>query len=134
MTRLFWCTTSDHEEDWFLVADSVEHAAKAFAEERGYAAEEVQATCLAGIPPNFSREFCLRRTDRKATASADLRLLRDVGAEILRARSPSVVRLHGEIYVEGTPDIARNKQLDDALEAVGRGRPHGTRRHPHLQS
>lgn len=48
---LFWCETSDHDEDWFVVAPSEEEAADFFEDAEGYNPGDATATLVAAVPP-----------------------------------------------------------------------------------
>lgn len=47
---LYWCTTEDHDEDWFMVAPSAFLARSYFASHEGYGREDVQADWVAPVP------------------------------------------------------------------------------------
>jgi len=57
---------------------------------------------------------------------ADLGLLAQCGARILRSKSPRAVKISGIIYEEGQLDSVILRLLDDQFEAAGQGRPNGT--------
>lgn len=127
---LYWCATADHEEDWFILADSSSDAAARFADEQDYEPEEVHAEWVCSASQEDLARFSERCGSSDLPAVPDFDLIRDLGGELLSLRSPYVVRFGEHMFVEGSPDIERHERIDDALEAIGRGRPNGTRKHP----
>lgn len=48
--KLFWCTTADHDEDWFVVAPSEDTAREHFEDAEGYGVGEAGAVWVADLP------------------------------------------------------------------------------------
>ena len=48
---LYWCTTPDGDEDWFVVATSAASAARFFENDEGYARGEAHARRVVALPP-----------------------------------------------------------------------------------
>lgn len=127
MLKLYWCTTEDSEEDWFVVARSSRSAARWFEENAGYERWEVRARAVRPIPVDVYHALVERRgAPVDPPFCPDLAMLRDTGADVLRVQAPRVVQIGDEVFVEGILDLEYQRQLDDALEADGRGRPNGT--------
>lgn len=125
--HLYWCTTLDHEEDWFVVARSAAEARDAFSAQAGYDRSEVRAEDVCDVP---DRALAQNGHSAAVPLTPDLDMLSTLGGEMLTMRSPYVFRFDRELYIEGSPDVERYQRIDDALEAEGRGRPNGTRRKP----
>jgi hypothetical protein len=127
MLKLYWCTTEDSEEDWFVVARNSRSAARWFEEHEGYEKREVHARPVKHVPVDAYHALVRRRgAPVDPPFCPDLALLRDAGADVLRVQAPRVVQIGSEVFVEGILDLEYQRKLDDALEADGRGRPNGT--------
>jgi hypothetical protein len=120
--KLYWCTTADHDEDWFIVARS-KHAARRFHDDQeGYQPGAAEATYVLTLPP------ALQPTAEHGWPS--LELLRSCGGEVLRPESPRVVRFSDHVFSEGMLDDELLQATDDLAERMGRGRPNRTTRRP----
>lgn len=114
--NLYWCETSDHDEDWFIVARSAREARRIHAEEEGYEATMVQALLVQRIPQELP-----------ATQGwPDHDLLKALGAVFLSDKTPRVVQLGQRTYQEGGMDAVLRRLEDDQSEALGKGRPNQT--------
>jgi hypothetical protein len=117
--KLYWCTTPDQSDDWFVVARSAREARRFFREEEGYGAGDVQAKLVAGFPERLAELPSGWPTDEA---------LVDAGGRFLRFDTPRCVAFGEETFTEGTFDFQRATVMDDIFEADGEGRPNGTRR------
>ena len=52
--NLYWVTTEDHDEDWFVVASSAEEAAEFHEKEEGYGAGDAEAEKVLDIPDDVT--------------------------------------------------------------------------------
>jgi hypothetical protein len=106
---LYWCSTPDHDEDWFVVARDATEAARYLEEAEGYGSGEASAELLREVPDEWRHA---------GTGWPARELLLACGAEILSEpeAGPRIVRLGDRVFVEG--DLARN-----AAARAGAGEP-----------
>ena len=116
--RLYWVSTEDGHEDWFVVAPEAGAAARFHEREQGYNPGEARAMLLAKVPALAIN----------ATHYAGHDLLVACGAEILRCETPRVVKLNGRQFVEGVLQHVLDTAMDDLFEERGTGRLNRTRR------
>src|SRR5215470_16426622 len=76
--NLYWCETSDHEEDWFIVAPSAKEACRLHETVEGYDEGDAHATFLRRIP----------REAHAVPGWPDHTLLRTLGAIFLSETTP----------------------------------------------
>lgn len=88
--KLFWVTTVDHEEDWFIVAENSDEAAILHEEGEGFEIGEAKVKEIITIPEEMNPE--------KGWPSHEL--LQGLGA-IFICDNPRVVELNGIRYCEG---------------------------------
>lgn len=115
--KLFWVETEDHDEDWFVVANSEAEATEFFVEDEGYDPEDATAREVMPLPES--------RSDPIGWPSDELLLA--CGAKFV-SDEPRVVLLKGETFMEGALEFAIRTAHDNAFEAAGQGRPNGTPR------
>jgi hypothetical protein len=98
---LYWCTTPDHDQDWFVVAGDEAEAARFHEEAEGYGSGEASAGLVAELPD----DLCEAGNGPGWPARE---LLLACGAEILSEpdEGPRIVRLGDRVFVEG--DLVRN--------------------------
>src|SRR5262249_20853392 len=104
--NLYWCETSDHDEDWFSVTPSVREACRSHEGEEGYALGDAHATLVCRMP-------------KQLTARAgwpDHALLKALGAVFLSDQTPRIVQFGKRIYREGGMDGVLNRLADDLHE------------------
>jgi hypothetical protein len=95
---LFWCSTPDHDEDWFVVAHDEAEAVSFHEESEGYEEGEGTAELVCALPAEW-------RDARPGWPERELLLA--CGAEFLSTPGePSIVRILGKVYAEG--DLANN--------------------------
>ena len=116
--KLFWVTTEDHDEDWFIVAETSEEAAGLHEYLEGYDPGEATAEEVMVIPENLACE--------KGWPSTDLILA--LGGRFLEKGHARVVELRGKVFAEGMLEDLIFEVTDNAFEKKGEGRPNKTKR------
>lgn len=91
--NLYWVTTEDHHEDWFVLAKDPQNAEVFFEEYEGYDDDTA-----------FALLVCTVNISEAGADWADHALLESLGAEIQEMDSGRVVQLLGETYAEGMLD------------------------------
>jgi hypothetical protein len=117
--NLYWCTTFDHDEDWFVVAADADAATIFHEEEEGYAAGDAVAELVVAVPAHLTPA---------ETGWPDDDLLRALGGQFVHTALPRAVRFGDRVYGEGLLEAQLLHLSDDELERHGAGRPNGTRR------
>lgn len=120
--KLYWCTTSDGDEDWFIVAHSGREAALLHAEGEGYDYADASAEFVLTLPEE------LQQQGESLVGWPSHAVLLACGARFLREKTPRSVELGGRTFVEGMLQHEIDRLHDDQAESRGLGRPHGTRR------
>ena len=110
--NLYWVTTPDHDEDWFVVAGSAKLAAKFHEDAEGYDPGDARAEALMTIPEGLSAE----------SGWPTKRLITALGGRYLSQDSPRVVELNGRKFCEGMMQSHINEIVDDIFEEQGYGR------------
>ena len=104
--KLYWVTTEDHEEDWFIVASSAEEAAGYYEYMEGYDSGIATAEKVLGIPDGISAEAGWPTNE----------FLVSLGAVFLSNESMRVVEIAGRKFCEGMLDSIINEVVDDEFE------------------
>ena len=107
--KLYWVTTEDHDEDWFIVAPSQTEASKYHENMEGYNPGDAEAEQILDIPENVPAE----------TGWPSEELLLEVGAKFLRNDQPRVVEIAGRKFCEGMLEATINEINDDLFEEFG---------------
>lgn len=140
---LYWCTTDDGDEDWFIAASRSRVAVKAHEDMEGYNRGDASAERVCKIPGaawdayvERSRVFAEKHgevRDGKFDPAVlngswpDAQLIKDCGGTFLTEGSPRVVAFSGDrIYTEGALQAEITRIWDDEFEARGEGRPNRT--------
>ncbi len=89
--KLFWVTTEDHHEDWFVIAESKVDAANFHELEEGYDDGDATATEILEIAENS--EF--------TTGWPTEEMLIELGAVFIQNNQPRVVEIAGKKFCEG---------------------------------
>ena len=111
--KLYWVTTADHHEDWFIVASSKQKAEKFHEENEGYEYGYANAQKVINITDNNMIT---------ATSYPSEELLLSIGANFISKDEPRIVEIDGRRFVEGMLD-AHIRELDDNLfEQLGKDR------------
>ena len=114
--KLFWVTTEDHGEDWFVVASNAEEASNFHEEQEGYDREDATAEMILTIPDGIAVDIGWPSDE----------VLRSCGANLLVDGLTRVVEIGGRKFCEGLMESTIGTIVDDAAEANGRGRPNKT--------
>jgi len=118
--KLFWITTQDHDEDWFVVAASPHEATTFFETYEGYDTGDAQAEEIVCLPDHL----------KATTGFPPNELLHALGARFLTADRTRVVELAGRRFCEGLLEATICEIDDDRFEQLGEGRPNQTARTP----
>jgi hypothetical protein len=119
--KLYWVTTEDHNEDWFIVASSSKEASKYHENMEGYEPDDAKAEQILDIPENIPAE----------TGWPSDELLLAVGAKFLLNDQSRVVEIAGRRkFCEGMLEAILNEITDDAFEERGDERLNKTKRSP----
>ena len=110
--KLFWVTTEDHDEDWFVVASKAEEACKFHEDAEGYAIGDATAEEILSIPENITAE--------PGWPSDELLLA--VGAKFIMKKPSRVVEINGRKFSEGLLESFLNEIEDNAFELRGQER------------
>ena len=111
--KLYWVTTEDHDEDWFVVA-STENEASVFHEKmEGYNPGEAKAEELLCIPKHHIQAEIGWPSEELLLAN---------GATFISIDEPRVVEFGGRKFFEGMLGATINEINDDIFERDGLGR------------
>jgi hypothetical protein len=116
--NLYWVTTEDHHEDWFIVASSSEDACKFHEDNEGYNPGDAKAEKVLSIPnatfaePGWPPE----------------ELLIELGASFIQKDNIRVVEIEGRKFSEGMLESLINEICDDEFEARGDDRLNETKK------
>jgi hypothetical protein len=116
--KLYWVTTVDHDEDWFVVASSPEEASKYHEDMEGYDPDDARAEEILDIPENLSAEIGWPSDE----------LLLAVGAKFLLNDQYRVVEIDGKRFCEGMLNATINEITDDLFEEYGEERLNQTKK------
>jgi len=116
--KLYWATTEDHDEDWFIVATGEKHAARLHENLEGYDRGDAEAEFVSDIPDDLQEGL--------ERGWAEIELLRALGATFISEHPSNVVELNGRQYCQGMLDGIIMELNDDLFEAKGQGRPNKT--------
>jgi hypothetical protein len=120
---LFWVSTRDHDEDWFVFARSSVSACRFHEDYEGYNRDDAKARkVLGGIVWKEGDEL---------PRHAQIPDLRPLGFNVLRVKPYRVVRLGGKTFKEGQLEAliedainkVRMKEINKKKEAVKTGEP-----------
>ena len=107
--NLYWVTTSDHDEDWFIVADTAEEAASFHEDMEGYNPGDATAEMIIEIPDGFPVETDWPSDD----------VLKACGALIVVDGSTRVVKIGDRTFCEGLLESEIRRVDDKIREALG---------------
>jgi hypothetical protein len=103
--KLYWVTTEDHCEDWFIVSHSAKAAERFHEINEGYSRGEASAEEILTIPSDLNPEPGWP-TDE---------LIHDLGGVFVSQEHPRIVQLNNKKYCEGLLEgIIR--EIDDKLD------------------
>jgi hypothetical protein len=115
--NLYWLTTEDHDEDWFVIANNEKDAATFHEEEEGYEVGYAKAEWILELPEEIQIE----------TGWPTNKILIACGAEFV-SDSPRVVKIGNRTFCEGMLESIILEQDDDKFEARGDERLNKTNR------
>jgi hypothetical protein len=121
--KLYWCTTPDHDEDWFVIARDTIEAQQFHVEAEGYDEDDATAELVCVLPASAQNVDAPAWPDESTLRACGAEFLPNVpqdGQNALRHQIGSgarVVRLRGRVYAEG--DIVGNvvRRLDDTNDS-----------------
>ena len=116
--KLYWVTTEDHDEDWFIVATCAEEAAKLHEDMEGYDPGDATAEAIVEIPESVPAEIGWPPDE----------VLLAVGAKFLGDSQSRVIEIDGRKFCEGLMEETLRSLDDDMFEALGQGRVNKTKR------
>ncbi len=114
--KLYWVVTEDHDEDWFVAANSKREASKWFENYEGYNPGDAFAEEILEIPDNVPSE--------KGWPSDELLL--SVGAKFISNQTTRVVQIGERTFCEGMLEQSIREIDDNIFEMQGYGRLNGT--------
>ena len=115
---LYWVTTEDHAEDWFMVADSAAEAATFHEDVEGYAPGDATAEMILKIPDGITAN----------TGWPSDEVLRACGANFLSEGSTRVVEIGNRKFCEGLMESTLRTLDDNIFEALGEERLNETKK------
>ena len=96
--KLYWCTTDDGDEDWFMIAHSAREAEQQYASEEGYDLGDAAAEFVMLLPP----ELQAKGDEIVGWPTRDM--LVACGAVFLREKTPRMVKIGEREFTEGLLD------------------------------
>lgn len=114
--QLYWATTEDHCEDWFIVASSTHEAARLHEHLEGYDDGDAIAELVLDIPGNITLE----------KGWPEEELLETLGGRFINRELPRVVEINGRKFSEGLLESTLRSLDDDVFESMGQGRVNET--------
>ena len=116
--KLYWVTTEDHAEDWFVLANNAKEARSFHEDVEGYAPGDAKAEMVMEIPNEIITEIGWPSDE----------VLRSCGANILLEGSARVVEIGNRRFCEGLMESTIRALDDEIFEALGKGRPNRTKK------
>ena len=110
--KLYWVTTEDHDEDWFVVASSPKEACQFHEDAEGYDIGDATAEAILSIPENIPA----------ASGWPSDELLLAVGAKFITEDPSRVVEINGRKFSEGLLESFLNEIEDNAFAVLGHER------------
>ena len=118
--NLYWVTTEDHAEDWFVLANSAKEAATFHEDAEGYAIGDATAEMILKIPDGITANSGWRWPSDA--------ILKSCGAKFLSEAPTRVVEIGNRQFCEGLLQSTIRTLDDDRFEALGEGRPKETKK------
>ena len=115
---LYWVTTDDHDEDWFVVAQDEFQAMDFFETFEGYDVGDAWAEEILQIPDHIP---C-----KKGWPDHDL--LVSLGGKFLSKDDIRVIEINGRTFCEGTLEGEIKEITDNVFEVYDGIRPNKTKR------
>ncbi len=118
--NLYWATTEDHDEDWFIIAENEKEAAKIHEEEEGYNPGDALAEFVLTIPKNIMDSELVKGWPTNE-------LLKACGGEFISEESSRIIKFGEKTFCEGMLEALVRQTDDELFEAMGKGRPNNTK-------
>ncbi len=106
--HLYWVTTKDNDENWFIVATNSSQAARFHENYEGYDYRDAVAKKVCHV---------LKEYDKDPVYHAQEWMLEDLGFSLMNDGFGRVARLNGRVYKEG--NLAENVVYDVANDELG---------------
>lgn len=116
--KLYWVTTEDHHEDWFIIASSTNEASQLHEEFEGYDLGSANAQEILSIPDNLQVESGWPSED----------VLLSVGAIFISNDEPRIIEINGKQFTEGMLETHLKELDDDIFELLGEKRLNQTKK------
>ncbi|MGB5618971.1 MAG: hypothetical protein WBM78_19180 [Desulfobacterales bacterium] len=116
--KLYWVTTEDHDEDWFVVESGSKKASRFHENMEGYNLGDATAKKVLSIPQNLLAE--------PGWPSDELLLA--LGARFIQNDQTRVVDIGGRTFCEGMLAATLNEINDDIFEEIGQKRLNKTKK------
>ncbi|PCI72007.1 MAG: hypothetical protein COB38_04710 [Gammaproteobacteria bacterium] len=100
--KLFWVSTDDHHEDWFMFAETDAKAAQLHEEYEGYNPEDASALLVCYVPDDINVIEGWPETED----------LLNLGAVFLRTETPRKIEIGNSVYTEGGLDALIEMSLN----------------------
>ncbi len=94
--KLYWATTKQGSENWFIVANSEEEAADCHEAFEGFATKTANAKFVYEIPKNLIVKYNLIEPQWPSHE-----LINDLGGKIITQDNPRKANFNGLIFIEG---------------------------------
>ena len=121
--NLYWVTTLDHAEDWFIFARTSRSAASYHEDYEGYDPYDAKARLV------IAQTQLPKYEHGPPPCHAQIADLVALGFEVVGAEpSQRGVRFKGKLYLEGYLEALVVEGNDKLRETAGLGRPNGTKR------
>ena len=110
--KLYWCTTPDHDEDWFVIARGEDEAEAFHVDEEGYDEDDATAELVMVLPKAVQAGRNVGWPSHELLAACGAEFLPAVHADgenelrQLMGSGGRVVRIAGRVFAEG--DIVAN--------------------------
>ena len=98
--KLFWVTTEDHTEDWFVFAETKEEAEEMHEDFEGIDEGDARAVEVMDVPVNIAVEKGWPYNDQ----------LIKMGGIFIQLEPMRIVKINGVIYVEGDLESSLNPE------------------------
>jgi hypothetical protein len=120
--NLYWVTTDDNDEDWFIFAHTRRAAAHFHEDYEGYNTYDASARTI------LTNAHLAKYKNGTPPCHAQIEDLQALGFEILDGpKFGRAVRFRGEAFAEGCMEALVREADDNHFEAAGKGRPNGTK-------
>lgn len=110
--KLFWATTKEGYEDWFVIANSKEVAEEYHEDSEGFNTGDAKAKFVCNISEDLIQKYKLYGPDWPT-----IELLSDLGGLIISESNPRKVNFNGKMYVEG--NFSEGMFFDDVGNVAG---------------